>query len=205
MAGRPLTRARREEREAQQLADLQSEQRAPVSEPRDTPADYSDDLIPDLLALASQGYSRVEIAAHWAVSEETVGEWEKAHKPFADALSHARTREKAWWMGRARKAIRDDNNRFPAGAWSHVMRARFAEYDDKPGLVLDIGQLVVIQRRQPELTGDQSPANAMQLISHRTVRLPVGPTVAGSVDPNLPDVIDGQAEPVRASTPAEGG
>lgn len=189
MAGTPLKRARRAEREADQLATFESVKRPALPEPHQTPAAFSLDLIPELLALASDGYAPAEIAAHWMVSEEDVAEWGKTCPDFQAALNHARAREKAWWLSRARLAIRDDNNRFPAGAWSHVMRSRFPDFDDKAGLgaLLDLGALVIIQRRAPEPLGERAAPGSMPLIEGRSVRLEHGPTVQGSGETTLSD------------------
>lgn len=198
MAGTPLKRARREEREADQLASFETVKRQPLPEPRSEPADYHPDLIQELLTLGANGYSSTEIAAHWAISEQTLEEWGKAHPELSTALNHARTREKAWWFSRARLAIASDNNRFPAGAWSHVMRARFPdEYGEKgPTITLDLGSLVVIQRAQPaEPLGERAATAPNALIEGRAVRLGHGLTGDGSADPKLSDA-GGPAAPL---------
>lgn len=191
MAGTPLKRARREQREADQLATFETTKRQPLPDPHEQPAEYHPDLIPELLTLANEGYALTEIAAHWSISEETVEEWRKAHSAFAEALNHARAREKAWWLSRARLAIKNDNNKFPAGAWSHVMRARFPEYADHSGVTVNVNlnDLVVIQRRQPpEPLQERMVGQDKPVIEGATVRLPYSPTVSdeglGSTEPS---------------------
>jgi len=195
MAGTPLKRLRREQREADQLATYPTTRRATLPAPRTEPAEYTPDLIPELLALASEGYSATEVAAHWAISEETLKAWGEAHSELGTALNHARTREKAWWTSRARQAISTDNNRFPAGAWSHVMRARFPEYDDKSGLsvTIDLGALVTIHRSQPEPLGERAADGAKPLIEGRSVRLDHSLTGEPAGETNLPDPDTDQA------------
>lgn len=219
MAGTPLKRARREEREAEQLATYETTKRPALPEPRpiDQPADYSDDLIPDMLNLAEHGYSPVEIAAHWSISEEVMAEWVKAHPQFKAALNHARAREKAWWVSRARLALRDNNNKFPAGAWSHVMRAKFPEYDDKSGVTVNISggqQLVVIHRTEPEPLHERMAGQDKALIDHATVGLAHSPTVQqtpeGSPDASLvriggPGGVSPGGETPRPQDPPPGG
>lgn len=194
MAGTPLKRLRREQREADQLATYETVKRPALPEPRPIhePATYSDDLIPELLALAEEGYASVEIAAHWAISEEVMAEWVKAHPQFKEALNHARAREKAWWVSRARLALKDNNNKFPAGAWSHVMRAKFPEYDDKSGMTVNINtgqQLVIVHRTEPEPLHERVSGAGSALIEHEAVRLshsPTGsPTAEGSAGGSL--------------------
>ncbi|WGM47663.1 hypothetical protein KOAAANKH_02545 [Brevundimonas sp. NIBR10] len=192
MAGTPLKRARAAERQADQLATYETVKRAPLPAPHTTPAEYGPERIPELLALASEGYDLAEIAAHWSISEDEVKAWGKACSAFQTALSHARAREKAWWSSRARLAIRDDNNRFPAGAWSHVMRARFPEYDDKQGVTvnIDLGSLVVVRLDAPEPLGERVPQPANPLIEGECVRLMPSPTVEGSPETDLSDASD---------------
>lgn len=189
MAGTPLKRARRAEREADQLATYETVKRAPLPQPHDTPAEYTPERIPELLALASEGYDLSECAAHWCRSEDEVKGWGKACPDFQAALNHARAREKAWWSSRARLAIRDDNNRFPAGAWSHVMRARFPEYDDKQGVTvnIDLGSLVVVRLDAPEPLGERVADSAKPLIEGETVRQDVSLTLLGSPETDLSD------------------
>lgn len=187
MAGRPLSQARA----AAALEAIRAAADTPTPA-RTAPADYTPDLCEEAIALANIGMIGAELAAHWAVSEETMTEWEKVHSDFANALHRARTRAKAWWQRQPRLAIREKDNKFPAGAWSQQVRALFPEYDDKRGLqvTLDLGSLVIIQRQQPELTGSQQDGEAKTLIEGRAVRLEPSPTVqsklpdAGSADPH---------------------
>lgn len=195
MAGRPRTRAR----QAEQQAALISDQRASLPQAHETPASYTNDLIPELLDLADQGYAVAEVAAHWAISEETLKEWANTHSDLAEAISRARAREKAWWLAKAREAIRDNNNKFPAGAWSHVMRAKFPEYADHSGVIVNVNlsDLVVIQRRQPPEPLQERVAGAdRSLIEGRAVRLPHSQTVS--------DGAEGGTEPTHHDGPAAG-
>lgn len=189
MAGSPLRRARRELREAEQLADVQAA-RAALPQPRQTPAEYEPALIDELMTLANQGYATAEIAAHWAISEETLDGWAKTHSELAEALSRARVREKAWWLTKAREAIRDDNNRFPAGAWSHIMRARFPEYDDKKGVTvtLNLSDLVRVQiPATPEPLQERVSDAASALIDQAAVGLTPSPTGTSSISGSTAD------------------
>lgn len=170
MAGSPLRRARRQLREAEQLADVQAS-RPTLPQPRQTPAQYEPALLDELMTLANQGYATAEIAAHWAISEETLDGWAKTHSELAEALSRARVREKAWWLTKAREAIRDDNNRFPAGAWSHIMRARFPEYDDKRGVTVNVDLSALVRVAIPEPLQERVSDAGKALIEHEPVGL----------------------------------
>lgn len=154
------------------------------TEPRPEPIPYSDDLPAEAVALGSQGLSEVQIAAHWAISAETMQEWGKTYPSFSQALARARTAMRAWWEEKARRALVTSDNRFPAGAWAQVMRARFSEYDDKSGINvhIDLGRLVVVNRNAPELPTEQTVIDAKPLTDQRTVRLAPGQTLEDGSD-----------------------
>lgn len=146
MAGRPLSHARFEAEKSRIEAA-----RALPSEPRAEPTDYSPALIPELISLADLGLTEAEIAAHWFVTEDELKEWAKAHVEFRRAMAQARTRAKAWWERSARLAMAERDTRYPAGLFSHVMRARYPEYEEKTAATvhIDLGSLVVISRPEP--------------------------------------------------------
>ncbi len=182
MAGRPLAQARAQAA----LEAIRAASETPT-EPRSEPIDYSPDLCAEAIQLADIGMLGAELAGHWAISEETLKEWEEAHPDLKAALQRARTRAKAWWQRQPRIAIREKDNKFPAGAWSQQVRALFPEYDDKSGVTinLDLGQLVVIQRREP--TDDRLPLPPKPMIERQTPQLGHGWEVSGSTDSNLSD------------------
>jgi hypothetical protein len=200
MAGRSLSRARAEA----ELERIRAASETPTP-PRSAPIDYHPDLCDEAIALADIGMVGAELAAHWAVSEETMQAWEKAHQDFADALQRARTRARAWWQRQPRLAIREKDNKFPAGAWSQQVRALFPQYDDRQALVLDIGQLVVIQRARPEPLQERTAEEAKPLIEGRCVRLPDSLTGSDQPQTNLSAPTSSEAHPDQADPPADGG
>ncbi|MHB8284810.1 MAG: hypothetical protein ACYDD1_09065 [Caulobacteraceae bacterium] len=99
----------------------------------------------------------------------TLSEWCQAHPSFRAALARADTQSLAWWEERARVALETGDNKFAAGAWAQVMRARWPSYRDKLEVrqTIDItSRLVMVDLRSPELataahqasTVDQAPA-----------------------------------------------
>lgn len=151
------------------------------TEPRTEPASYDDHIPAEVIALGAQGLSEAQIAAHLAIDVEQLREWGNAHVALKAALSRARTAMRAWWEEKARRAIVTGDNRFPAGAWSQVMRARFSEYDDKQGvsITLDLSSLVVVTRpATPDLPSQQMVSDAKPLIEGVAVRLPASPTAS---------------------------
>lgn len=169
------------ERKAQRLEALAAieGQALPLpTDPRTQPAhpdtDTPEALANEIISLAAQGLSESQIANHLAIPAEELREWGESHIVIRSALSRARTAMRAWWEEKARRAIVTGDNRFPAGAWSQVMRARFSEYDDKAGVVinLDLGQLVAISRPVPELPDRRTVQASNALIEGEIVRLP---------------------------------
>jgi hypothetical protein len=173
MAGRSLSAAR-----AATEAERIRKARELPSEARTIPADYSPDLIPELLNLADLGLTAAEIAAHWNVTEQELQEWAEAHSEFKAAVARARTRSKAWWERSARLAMAERDTRYPAGLFSHVMRARYSEYDDKDRLAvqIDLSGLVMVQRPMPGLPGQQTVIEAKPLSVRETARLDASQT-----------------------------
>lgn len=199
------TRAQQEasaDRKAARTAALKALDGEPLplpTEPRQAPAEPSDELPAEIVALGACGLTDTQIANHLALTENEMRAMGKACSAVADALSRARTASKAWWEEQARRALITENNRFPAGAWAQVMKARFSEYEDKGTTVhIDLGSLVVIQRQAPQLTADQSATTHSPLIEGRSVRLGHGPTAQGSPETNL------SGDPTSSSDPHQG-
>jgi len=172
---------------------------------RTEPAEYTDDLPAEVIALGTNGLTDTQIADHLALSADALASMAKAHSPLADALSRARTAAQAWWEEQARRALITENNRFPAGAWAQVMKARFGGYDDRPTVTIDLGSLVVIQRGQPEPLGERAAHGAKPLIDGHAVRLGDSLTGEGTGQSNLPDPDGGELHPDGADPRPDGG
>jgi hypothetical protein len=153
----------------------------PLPSPRrEQPIPYSDDLPDEAVDLGACGLSDMEIAAHWSIDFETLKGWAEAHNALKDALSRARTAAQGWWEEKARRALELRDNRFPAGAWAMVVKARFGEYRDRVeinGSIDLVHKLVRIEVARPELLGEQMSADAKPLIEGESVRLPASQTV----------------------------
>lgn len=173
------------------LTTLTGERLPLPTDRRTSPAEYTPDLPAEIVALGAEGLTETQIADHLCLSGDALQVMANAHLGLKDALSRARTAAKAWWEEQARRALITENNRFPAGAWAQVMKARFADYDDRPTVHLDLGQLVIIDRRAPEPLGERAADGAKPLIEGRAVRLAPSPTGEGSTDPNLSAASDG--------------
>ncbi len=190
---------------AQALRTLAGEPLPLPTDPRTTPAEPTDDLPAEITALGAVGLTETQIAHHLSMSLDGLQGMANAHQPIKDALLRARTAAKAWWEEQARRALVLENNRFPAGAWAQVMKARFPDYEDKPTVLIDIGQLVMIQRRTPEPLGERAADGAKPLIEGETVRPRLSLTVEGSSQTNLSDAAAGDHHPPGLPDPAEGG
>jgi len=185
MAGRPQAAAK-----AALALEAIREAYSTPTEPRPQPIPFTPDLPDEALALASIGMTAVEIAAHWAISEETLDLWAKTHSELAEALQRARTRAKAWWTRQPRLAIASKDNKFPAGAWSQQVRALFPEYDDKKGVTvnLNLSDLVrVAIPITPEPLQERVSDAASALIDHAAVGLTPSPTGTSAISGSTAD------------------
>ncbi|MBG7616481.1 hypothetical protein IWC96_14480 [Brevundimonas sp. BAL450] len=199
MAGRSLSHARAQA----ELERIRAASDTPTPQ-RQHPIPYDPALNDEAIALADIGMTGAELAAHWCISEETMMGWSEAHPDFKEALQRARTRAKAWWQRQPRLAIREKDNKFPAGAWSQQVRALFSEYADQSGptIHIDLGRMVVIHRRDPQqLTGDQLPRLDKSLIHQASVQHQPSWTVPeqASEPPEVNLVPHGEARPAPAS------
>ena len=196
------------DRKAERAAALRTLDGQPLplpSDRRSEPAPYTPDLPAEVIALGAAGLTDTQIADHLALTTDGLATMGKAHPALDAALSRARTAAQAWWEEQARRALITENNRFPAGAWAQVMKARFAGYDDRPSITLDLGQLVIIQRNPPEPLGKRAADDANPLIEGRCVRLPASLTGEGITDPNLSPDPDASTHSDQAATTAEAG
>ena len=149
--------ARRAEAEA--LKSLRTEPPPLPTLARTSPVvTFTPDLIDECIALGGCGLSDAETAAHWAISTAELYAMAELHAPLAMVLTRARTAAEAWWERKARDAVNLKDNRFPAGAWAMVMRARFANYRERVEVntLVDVTQrLVLVDARtnpEPKLT-----------------------------------------------------
>src|SRR5262245_37193571 len=69
------------------------------------PTLYWDGYCQQAIDLGREGCSRTEIAAEFGVSRETIGNWEKRHPEFMDAMRYAKQAEMAWWERQGRRGI----------------------------------------------------------------------------------------------------
>lgn len=154
------------------LATLEGEPLPLPTEPHTTPPEPDQATADEIMALGACGLTDTQIANHLGISHDDLRGWGNAHSAISTALSRARTAAKAWWEEQARRAIITENNRFPAGAWSQVMKARFKDYDDKPQVVIDLSALVRVQIPvTPEPLQERVSDASNALIQHEPVGL----------------------------------
>ena len=169
MPGSPIRRARKsaeQQREDQMrvLGVNPADEQLPTAR-RTTPEPWSEALSDEAVALAEHGLSEAEIAAHWRVGLETIGGWMVEHAEFRASMSRASAQAMAWWERKARLAVGRDNNKFAAGAWAQVMRARFPTYADRlevSGSVDVTSRLVIVDLRTPEQIAAAEPPPAIE-------------------------------------------
>lgn len=91
--------------------------------PGGRPSKYDPEYCETVVALGSQGKSKVEIAFEIGVIAETLDNWAKAHPEFFEALTRAKQAEQVWWERKGRDNI--ESQVFQASMWSRSMAARF--------------------------------------------------------------------------------
>lgn len=163
----------------------------PLPSPRRTaPIEYTDDLPDEAVELGAQGLSDTEIAAHWSIDTDTLREWANGHGELKGALSRARASAEAWWEEKARRALELRDNRFPAGAWAMVMKARFPNYRERlevNGGIDVTHRLVLVDARGPGLVDNQTVTGAKPLKRNKVTQ------PAASLTGKNQLVIEGQA------------
>lgn len=187
MATRAQVAASAETRDARlkAIATLAGQPLPLPSDPRTSPIDYTDDLPDEAQALGANGLSDAQIAAHWCIAAETLMEWADAHPALNASLARARTAAQAWWEETARRAIVTGDNRYPAGVFAQVMRARFIDYRERVEINhhLDIRALVHVSRDEAEagLPDERTVGGAKRLKALKAVRLDASHTASGDL------------------------
>lgn len=80
----------------------------------------------EVIQLASEGRSMVQIAAGWKITEDTIRNWAKdLNKPeFMEAYRVARTCNEGYWEDVGQKGAKGVNPKFNYAAWSRIMGVR---------------------------------------------------------------------------------
>jgi hypothetical protein len=104
---------------------------------------YSPDLIPRTLALASCGMSIIEIGAEFGVDEKTLVKWQEKYPQFRAALHRARVNARAYWLRKGREAIEANNWRFRLAELPTLVDALFPEDDMANGDSADVVHVAI--------------------------------------------------------------
>lgn len=91
----------------------------------DLPANWKEDII----TLASEGASDVEIRAKLGITKDFWYKFKKRGGEFTETLKKAKLLCKAWWLEKGRKNL--DNKEFSPVLWYMNMKNRFGWSDKK--------------------------------------------------------------------------
>jgi hypothetical protein len=91
--------------------------------PGGRPSKYDPEHCETVVALGSQGKSKVEIAHEIGVNRTTIDEWARVHPEFSRAITRAKEAEQIWWERKGRDNL--ESQVFQASMWSRSMAARF--------------------------------------------------------------------------------
>lgn len=90
---------------------------------------YKEEYVTQVIEMACQGKSMVQIAAAWKVCKGTILAWSKdTNKPeFMEAYKVARTCNEAYWEDVGQKGAKGTLTKFNPIAWNKIMAARFKD------------------------------------------------------------------------------
>jgi hypothetical protein len=89
------------------------------------PSQYKPEYCEEVIALGANGYSPVQIAAHYCVTRSTLYAWADQYPEFLTAMKTAKELEQAWWEVAGRHGMYSD--KFNANVWRTSMQARFRQ------------------------------------------------------------------------------
>ena len=89
------------------------------------PSAYDLAYCEQVIALAKEGKSKAQMAAHFDVSRQTIDNWAAAHPEFLEALSRADAHCQAWWEDQGMVGMRSPG--FNAAVWTKSVQARFRD------------------------------------------------------------------------------
>jgi hypothetical protein len=96
-----------------------------------TARSYNPAIDERLLALASEGLSRAEIAVELGVSLSDFDAWSAREPGFAAVLADADTRSQAWWQRQAAEAMAGGKS-IRVSLWAKVMAQRYGRAGHSP-------------------------------------------------------------------------
>lgn len=93
------------------------------------PTVYKEEFPVEIIRLATEGKSMVQIAAYWKISKRTLFLWkDDLNKPdFMEAYKIARTCNEAYWEEIGQQGAKGRLPKFCAAAWFGIMKARFKD------------------------------------------------------------------------------
>lgn len=86
------------------------------------PTKYLPEMCDAVVALMSEGASKIEVAHEIGISGETLNEWSKDNPDFSAAIKAGEAASHAWWLSKGRKNL--ENKDFSATLWYMNMKNR---------------------------------------------------------------------------------
>lgn len=93
--------------------------------PAGRPTAYKPEYCEAVIELGRAGKSKVQMAASFDVSKQTLLNWADTYPEFLDALTRATTLAQDWWETQGQIGLTAD--KFNGSVWSRSMAARFPE------------------------------------------------------------------------------
>lgn len=110
------------------------------------PTKYKPEFCETVVSIGKEGGSKAEMACAIGVMRNTMGDWEKDHPEFSNAVKLAVEESQAWWEKKGRSATFGGYEGFNASAFIFQMKNRFRDdYRDKVEVahsISGIGELI---------------------------------------------------------------
>lgn len=118
--------------------------------PAGRPTQYKSVYCEEVIALAKEGKSFAQMAAHFDVSRQTIDNWADAHPEFLDALNRAKVHAQSWWENAAQSGMLTPG--FNAAVWKKSVEARFRDdYTERHDISHAGGVTITISQSDAEL------------------------------------------------------
>lgn len=91
------------------------------------PTLYKPEYCDVVVDLGKQGYSLIQMCAHFDITRQTIDNWSENNPEFLEALSRAKVHCQHWWESMAQTGMLLGSGGFNAAVWKKSMEARFRD------------------------------------------------------------------------------
>ncbi len=110
--------------------------------PAGRPTKYDPKMCERVVALMTEGASKVEVCADLDICFDTLKRWQEEHPEFYESIKTGERKSEAWWQKHGRSQL--ENRDFNATLWYMNMKNRFGWKDKQEVSGPEGGPAVVI-------------------------------------------------------------